>query len=180
MLDVKYKYLYKSPSNFSNIIMFSDGTYLTGLYFYSFKSKDLFTNNYIEKDLEIFNKTSLFLDNYFSKKQNNFIPEFKLYNSTLFQKEVFNILLDIKYGDIVTYKDITNQIKIRLNVNNMSNQAIGHAISTNPINIIIPCHRVIGANNNLTGYFGGINNKIELLKLEGHDFSKFTIPTKTK
>ena len=58
----------------------------------------------------------------------------------------------------------------------MSSQAVGGAVGWNPICIIIPCHRVIGANGSLTGYGGGIKNKAELLKLEGNDMSKFFIP----
>ena len=60
----------------------------------------------------------------------------------------------------------------------MSAQAVGNAVGFNPICIIIPCHRVIGANNNLVGYGGGINNKIKLLETEHIDTSKFNMPTK--
>ena len=60
----------------------------------------------------------------------------------------------------------------------MSAQAVGGAVGWNPICIIIPCHRVIGTNASLTGYGGGIQNKVALLKLEGHDMSKFIIPNK--
>ena len=54
----------------------------------------------------------------------------------------------------------------------MSSQAVGGALGSNPIFIIIPCHIVVGTNESLTGYDGGINNKVELLKLEGIDMSK--------
>lgn len=60
----------------------------------------------------------------------------------------------------------------------MSAQAVGGAVGWNPICIIIPCHRVVGSNGSLTGYGGGIKNKIGLLKLEGIDLSKFSIPKK--
>ena len=58
----------------------------------------------------------------------------------------------------------------------MSSQAVGGAVGWNPICIIIPCHRVVGINGSLTGYGGGIKNKIELLKLEGNDISKYHVP----
>lgn len=58
----------------------------------------------------------------------------------------------------------------------MSSQAVGGAVGHNPISIIIPCHRVVGKNGSLTGYAGGINNKIKLLELEGVDVSKFSLP----
>ena len=60
----------------------------------------------------------------------------------------------------------------------MSAQAVGGAVGWNPICVIIPCHRVVGTQGSLTGYGGGIKNKVELLKLEGNDMSKFTVPTK--
>lgn len=60
----------------------------------------------------------------------------------------------------------------------MSSQAVGGAVGHNPISIIIPCHRVVGANGNLTGYAGGIDKKIKLLELEGLEMSKFFVPKK--
>ena len=62
------------------------------------------------------------------------------------------------------------------NIKRMSSQAVGGAVGSNPICIIIPCHRVVGTNGSLTGYGGGINNKVELLKLEGIDMSKYFVP----
>ncbi len=61
---------------------------------------------------------------------------------------------------------------------NMSAQAVGGAVGHNPISIIIPCHRVVGANGNLTGYAGGIERKIALLKHEGVDMSHMFTPTR--
>lgn len=60
----------------------------------------------------------------------------------------------------------------------MSAQAVGGAVGWNPICIIIPCHRVVGTNGSLTGYGGGIKNKIGLLEIEKVDMSKFSVPTK--
>ena len=65
-----------------------------------------------------------------------------------------------------------------MNNKSMSSQAVGGAVGLNPISIIIPCHRVVGANGNLTGYAGGIDKKIKLLEHEGVDMSKFFVPTK--
>ena len=73
----------------------------------------------------------------------------------------------IPYGKTLTYNDIAKMIAKRRGIEKMSAQAVGGAVGCNPICIIIPCHRVIGANGNLTGYGGGLQNKIELLKLEG-------------
>ena len=65
-----------------------------------------------------------------------------------------------------------------MNKKSMSSQAVGGAVGHNPISIIIPCHRVVGANGNLTGYAGGIDKKIKLLELEGLEMSKFFVPKK--
>ena len=60
----------------------------------------------------------------------------------------------------------------------MSSQAVGGTVGWNPICIIIPCHRVVGTNGSLTGYGGGIQNKVSLLKLEGIDMKEFFVPKK--
>ena len=82
----------------------------------------------------------------------------------------------IEYGNVVTYNDISKIIAEKRGMKKMSSQAVGGAVGWNPICIIIPCHRVVGTSGSLTGYGGGINNKIELLKLEGNDMSKYFIP----
>ena len=81
---------------------------------------------------------------------------------TEFQKKVWHILLKIPYGKTMTYKDIARMISPT-----MSAQAVGSAVGHNKISILIPCHRVIGSNNNLTGYAGGIERKEVLLEIEG-------------
>ena len=82
----------------------------------------------------------------------------------------------IEYGNLLTYKDISKIIAKNRKIEKMSSQAVGGAVGWNPIGIIVPCHRVVGTNGSLTGYGGGINNKVELLKLEGIDLSKYFIP----
>ena len=161
-----YKYTYKTPDDFSNMIMNSDGKFLTGLWFEGSRDSSKHIIDCEEKDLEIFKETSKWLDIYFSGENPNFIPKYKLDSLTSFQKEVLEITKNIPYGKIITYKEIADTIAKRKNIKKMSAQAVGQALKHNPICIIIPCHRVIGCNNKLTGYNGGINNKIELLKLE--------------
>lgn len=77
---------------------------------------------------------------------------------------------------INTYKDISEIIAKKQKMKKMSAQAVGGAVGWNPICIIIPCHRVVGTNGSLTGYGGGIKNKIALLTLEKNDMSKFFVP----
>ena len=161
-----YKYTYKTPDDFSNMIMNSDGKFLTGLWFEGSRDSSKHIIDCEEKDLEIFKETSKWLDIYFSGENPNFIPKYKLDSLTSFQKEVLEITKNIPYGKIITYKEIADTIAKRKNIKKMSAQAVGQALKHNPICIIIPCHRVIGCNNKLTCYNGGINNKIELLKLE--------------
>ena len=87
-------------------------------------------------------------------------------------------MLGIPFGKTVTYGWIAGQIAQERGLKRMSAQAVGGAVGHNPICIIVPCHRVIGANDNLTGYGGGISRKIALLELEGNNMSRFTIPKK--
>ena len=82
----------------------------------------------------------------------------------------------IEYGKTVTYNDISKIIAEKRGIKRMSSQAVGGAVGWNPICIIIPCHRVVGTNGSLTGYGGGIKNKVALLTLERNDMSKFFIP----
>ena len=84
----------------------------------------------------------------------------------------------IEYGKVVTYNDISKIIAKKRNLKRMSSQAVGGAVGWNPICIIIPCHRVVGTNGSLTGYGGGIKNKVALLALEKNDMSKYFIPQK--
>lgn len=76
----------------------------------------------------------------------------------------------------MTYNDIAKSIAQKRNISKMSSQAVGGAVGRNSICIIIPCHRVVGTNCNLTGYGVSLNNKIELLKIEKNNMQKFHLP----
>ena len=173
-----YKHIYQTPEGFSNMIMNSDGEYLTGLWFEGSRDSSKHIINCEEKEIEIFKETSKWLDIYFSGKNPNFIPKYKIKNLTPFRQEVTNIMNSIEYGKVVTYNDISKIIAKKRNLKRMSSQAVGGAVGWNPICIIIPCHRVVGTNGSLTGYGGGMKNKVELLKLEGNDMNKYFIPKK--
>lgn len=171
-----YKAKYETPKGFSNIIMNSDGEYLTGLYFEN--SRDVLKHKIDceEKDLPIFKETKKWLDIYFNGENPNFIPKYKIKNLTPFRKEVIDIMNTISFGKTLTYNDISKIIAKKRGIKRMSSQAVGGAVGWNPICIIIPCHRVVGTNGSLTGYGGGIENKVALLTLEKNDMSKFFIP----
>ncbi len=118
------------------------------------------------------------LDAYFSGKRPAIIDLPLAPTGSRFRRAVWDILCEIPYGQCVTYGDIARQMAVRTNTPRMSARAVGGAVGHNPISIIIPCHRVVGSNGSLTGYGGGIGNKVKLLTLEGLDMSKFSVPTK--
>ena len=91
---------------------------------------------------------------------------------------VWEILCQIPYGKTITYGKIADIIAKQKGISHMSAQAIGGAVGHNEISIIIPCHRVVGANGSLTGYAGGIDKKIKLLSLEGVNMEHLFIPKK--
>lgn len=171
-----YKYIYKTPKQFSNIVMNSDGEYLTGLWFEESKDSLKHKIDCEQKELLIFQKTSKWLDIYFSGKNPDFTPKYKIDNLTSFRKEVINIMNNIPFGEVLTYSDIAKIISKNRGIKRMSSQAVGGAVGWNPICIIIPCHRVVGKNGSLTGYGGGIKNKVALLSHEKNDMSKYFIP----
>ena len=91
---------------------------------------------------------------------------------------MWKILLQIPYGQTITYGEIARRMAVMKNTSHMSAQAVGGAVGHNEISIIIPCHRVVGTNGSLTGYAGGIDKKILLLKLERTDMSRLFVPKK--
>lgn len=161
-----YKHTYRTPNGFTNMLMNSDGKYLTGLWFEKSRDSSKHEINCEEKELPIFEETSKWLDIYFSGKEPDFTPKYKIEGLTEFRKEVIDIMNSIPFGKTLTYNDISKTIAQNRGIKKMSSQAVGGAVGWNPICIIIPCHRVVGANGNLTGYGGGIENKVALLTLE--------------
>lgn len=95
-----------------------------------------------------------------------------------FRQQVWKILTEIPYGELTTYGCVAKEVAKRMGKDRMSAQAVGGAVGHNPISIIIPCHRVIGANGNLTGSAGGIEKKVRLLKHEGVDMTGLFVPKK--
>lgn len=121
-------------------------------------------------------KTKEWLERYMHNEKPK-ISELKLSPSgSDFRRAVWKILCEIPYGEVTTYGEIARKIAALNGLESMSAQAVGNAVGHNPISIIIPCHRVIGTNGNLTGYAGGIDKKIFLLNHEGVDTNKFTLP----
>ena len=189
-----YRSIYKSPLG-KMLILFDKDT-LLGLYFEGQKEfhdliKDEEVKNFNEREVfngvEKFNKkseiennkileeTKKWLNIYFSGLEPNFTPKINL-RGTEFRRDVWKILLEIPYGETLTYKDIANKLMASKKYERMSSQAVGGAVGANPISLIIPCHRVVGTSGSLTGYAGGLVRKLKLLELEGIDVNKFFMP----
>ena len=115
------------------------------------------------------------LDLYFRGIEPDFIPKLGL-RTTAFRKAVWSILLTIPYGQTMTYRQIASLVAEHMNLPRMSAQAVGGAVGHNPISLIIPCHRVVGADGSLTGYAGGTDKKLLLLRLEHADPDRFHFP----
>lgn len=173
---MQYTATYRSP--LGEILLGADGIGLTGLWFYGEK---FYAGNldpeHEEKEIPVFAETKKWLDIYFSGKEPEFIPPLHMIGSP-FQISVWEMLREIPYGRTTTYGDIAKRIAAEKEIPHMSAQAVGGAVGHNAISIIVPCHRVIGANGSLTGYAGGIDKKIRLLQYEGVDTGKLHAPAK--
>ncbi len=171
-----YTYHYNSP--LGGITMASEEEVLIGLWFDGQKYfADSINGEYTEKSLPIFEEVSKWLDIYFSGKEPEFTPPIMM-KTTPFRKAVWEVMLTIPYGKTMTYGEIANKVAEKKGIAKMSAQAVGGAVGHNSISLIIPCHRVVGTNGSLTGYAGGIDKKVQLLKLEKTDMSGFFVPRK--
>lgn len=175
-----YKYVYKTPDEFSDMIMISDGETLIELYFKGDldekrRENGIGSGQCEDPGYEIcgearaeFNDVIRWLNIYFKGEEPDFKPAYKINGSTIFRNEVIAAMMTIPYGESSTYNTIAKSIAKKRGIEKMSAQAVGGAVGWNPISIIIPCHRVLGSDGSLTGYGGGIKNKAALLKLEGN------------
>ena len=153
---------YASP--LGGITLAGDGIALTGLYFDG-ETGCPSCDAAHKKDLPVFGEAVKWLDLYFAGKEPHFMPALSP-DGTTFQQAVWEILKTIPYGETTTYGAIAKQLEKNTG-RRMSAQAVGGAVGRNPISILIPCHRVIGADGRLTGYAGGLTRKEYLLRLEG-------------
>ncbi len=116
----------------------------------------------------VLQETKHWLDLYFSGRNPEFTPPLHLLG-TPFQLEVWRLLLNIPFGKTTTYGALAKEIAQRRGVRRMAAQAVGGAVGRNPVALIVPCHRVIGADGSLTGYASGLDKKAWLMALEGID-----------
>ena len=170
---MQYTTFYESP--IGRMLLAADDTGLTGLWFegqkYFARCLDRETE---EKELPVFAEAKRWLDIYYSGKEPDFTPPLH-FTGTDFQKEVWEILCAIPYGQTMTYGAIADQLAKKRGLSRMSAQAVGGAVGHNNLSIIVPCHRVVGSDGSLTGYAGGIERKTFLLNLENAKAAEVTI-----
>lgn len=159
-------YVTKIVSPVGNLLLASNGQALTGLwlegqkYFAATLDKDMVE----QADLPIFTETAAWLGAYFKKIPLPALPPLAPKGSA-FRKAVWELLLEIPYGQTTTYGELAHRLR-EIGIP-AAPQAVGGAVGHNPISILIPCHRVLGADGSLTGYAGGVEKKRFLLELEG-------------
>lgn len=164
---MEYTHHYDSP--LGGITLASDGEALTGLWFDGQKYfGEALGKEHEQRNLPVFELADKWLDIYFSGKAPDFTPPLSM-KATPFRRAVWEILLTIPYGKIITYGEIADRIAKQKGLQHMSAQAVGGAVGHNAISLIIPCHRVVGTKGSLTGYAGGIDKKRKLLIMEKVD-----------
>lgn len=169
-------YTQKYASPVGDMLLAADGIGLTGVWF---DGEKFFADNlpaeHAERETPTLAAAKRWLDIYFAGKEPDFTPPLHPVGSP-FRLKVWDILLQIPYGQTVTYGWIARELAAREGLARMSAQAVGGAVGHNEISIIIPCHRVVGTSGSLTGYAGGMDRKIALLKTEHVDMSRLFVP----
>ena len=161
-------------SSMGDILLAGDEEHIIGLWFDGQKYIDsTMPEGIVEKDdVPVLRAGIAWLEEYFAGKRPtpSRLPLAPMGGE--FRQQVWKLLLEIPYGQVTTYGSIAREAAKRIGKAHMSAQAVGGAVGHNPIGIIIPCHRVVGANGSLTGYAGGVERKKRLLELEGIDVKK--------
>lgn len=154
-------YFTYAESPLRDLLLVSDGHYLTGLYMAGQQYERTPLNNWIRNDdLPLFRQAKSELKHYFSGDLISFSIPVR-FDGTHFQQSVWTLLMEIPYGKTMTYGALASLLGDPL-----AARTVGHTIGMNPISVVIPCHRVIASNGKLTGYNGGLERKRLLLDLE--------------
>ncbi len=165
---------YASP--LGAVTLASDGQALTGLWFDGQKYFPALTGR--REDLPVFRQARAWLDAYFAGERPGAPPPLRPIG-TDFQQQVWALLTAIPYGETRTYGALAAELARQRGLAHMSAQAVGGAVGRNPISILVPCHRVVGATGSLTGYAGGLERKQALLRLEGALREDFSLPARS-
>ena len=163
---MRYTHHYASP--LGQILLAADDVGLTGLWFVENQRHmgEGLSPNAEERPSPFFDAAARWLDIYFSGQNPGFMPPVHL-TGPAFRNRVGELLMQIPYGTTTTYGAIARQIALERGIDHMASRAVGGAVGHNPISLIVPCHRVLGSDGRLTGYGGGLDRKVALLKLEG-------------
>lgn len=148
---------YDSPVG--KLLLESDGKALTGLWMDRVLPEPA-------AEIPVFSECRKWLDAYFRGREEKITFPLNA-EGTPFQKMIWQMLLEIPFGQTRTYGELAREAAQKLGKEKMSAQAVGGAVGRNPISILIPCHRVVGAAGKLTGYAGGLDKKEWLLIHEG-------------
>ena len=160
------RYLYVTPEGFSNLVLSASEDVLTEVSFVQDEAQAGLAEGLDRREASgAIGLAVKWLDIYFAGGRPDFLPPYRLLKATPFRQQVMDLLLEIPYGRTVTYGELARRLAEK-NGKQGSARAIGRAVGWNPIGVIIPCHRVLGADGRLTGYAGGIANKVALLRLE--------------
>ena len=147
---------YASP--LGEIVLAADGDALIGLWFSGQAHFGAGLQSAEDGDCAVLREAKVWLDDYFAGKTPETLPKLRP-RGTAFQQKVWAELLRIPRGETATYGELAAKLGSHA-------RAVGGAVGRNPISIMIPCHRVLGADGSLTGYAGGTERKAELLKIE--------------
>ena len=165
--------LTKIETPLGTIIASSDGQSLTGLWFAGQKYECAFVEDTVWDDsLPFWKNVKQALEDYFQGVDDvtSAVP-ISFVGGTAFQKAVWDVLTEIPYQTVWTYKDVAERVGEKLG-RKTSSRAVGTAIGRNPVSLFVPCHRVVATTGALTGYAGGVERKRALLTLEGHSVVK--------
>ena len=162
-----YQWLYQTPPEFDNLLLESDGHFLTGAHFTAASVRPQLVT-----PPQPIVRAILWLDRYFAGHRPGPLPPSRLPGATPFRQAVSNQLCQIPWGQTTTYGALARAI-----ASSLSPRAVGNAVGWNPLCVFIPCHRVVAAHGRLGGYSGGLANKLALLAHEGAlSFNSETIP----
>lgn len=156
------RYMFGRETPLCKVYISESGSGVDGLYFGEYDGHC----EVLEKETNIIQKAFSQLDEYFNGSRISFDLPLDA-SGTVFQKSVWQALLNIPYGETRSYKEIAEIVGVPKGY-----RAVGMANNKNPIGIFIPCHRVVGHNGNLVGYAGGLALKQFLLELEKVNIKK--------
>jgi methylated-DNA-[protein]-cysteine S-methyltransferase len=160
-------YVHSIASPVGMLTLASDGESISGLWIEGQRYfKRTLEDDVLEQNLPVFDAVKKWLAVYFSGLEPDFMPPLKP-RGTPFQRAIWDALSRIPYGTTTTYGELAEDYETKNKGKGTSPRAVGGAVGHNPISILIPCHRVLGKNGGLTGYAGGLDRKLELLRLEG-------------